>query len=200
MITLQDAGIDNVFFWINPVEKCIFSAVLCQQRKSDVMTNFGHSARSAVYYEAGSPLLVTSFFAFLCWLQVTWAFRYTIGNWCIGNSVVFPWSMIVKRSMKTKRQLVMSRIIHCDDNKSERRYSAQWCTLKTLIAVFRRINDGGGHWFFWQDATFDMTRVDNEGISWLWGCGPIRDVCSCGNEFPKEIGLLCFPFRDTGDC
>jgi hypothetical protein len=29
----------------------IFSAVLRQQRKSDVMTYFGHSARSAVYYK-----------------------------------------------------------------------------------------------------------------------------------------------------
>jgi hypothetical protein len=27
----------------------IFSAMLCQQRKSDVMTSFGHSARSAIY-------------------------------------------------------------------------------------------------------------------------------------------------------
>jgi hypothetical protein len=30
----------------------IFSAVLRQQRKSDVMTSFGHSARSAVYHKA----------------------------------------------------------------------------------------------------------------------------------------------------
>jgi hypothetical protein len=36
MKSLQDAGIDNVFFWINPVEKW-------QQRKSDVMTSFGHT-------------------------------------------------------------------------------------------------------------------------------------------------------------
>jgi hypothetical protein len=34
----------------------IFSAVLRQQRKSDVMTYFGHSSRSAVYYKAGSQL------------------------------------------------------------------------------------------------------------------------------------------------
>jgi hypothetical protein len=34
----------------------IVSAVLRQQRKSDVMTSFGHSARSTVYYQAGSPL------------------------------------------------------------------------------------------------------------------------------------------------
>jgi hypothetical protein len=33
-----------------------FSAVLRQQRKSDVMTYFGHSTRSAVYLRAGSPL------------------------------------------------------------------------------------------------------------------------------------------------
>jgi hypothetical protein len=32
------------------------SAVLRQQRKSDVMTSFGLSARSAVYYKAGYPL------------------------------------------------------------------------------------------------------------------------------------------------
>jgi hypothetical protein len=58
MKNLQDAGRDNVFFWINPVETMytIFSAVLHQQRKSDVMTHCGRSARSAVYYEAGSPL------------------------------------------------------------------------------------------------------------------------------------------------
>jgi hypothetical protein len=34
----------------------IFSAVLRQQKKSDVMTYFGHPARSAVYCEVGSPL------------------------------------------------------------------------------------------------------------------------------------------------
>jgi hypothetical protein len=39
---LQVAGIDGVFFWINPVEKCtlIFSAVLSQQRQSDVIAVF----------------------------------------------------------------------------------------------------------------------------------------------------------------
>jgi hypothetical protein len=34
----------------------IFFAVLRQQRKSDVMTYFGHSSRSAVCYKAGSQL------------------------------------------------------------------------------------------------------------------------------------------------
>jgi hypothetical protein len=34
----------------------IFSAVLRQQGKSDVITSFGHTARSAIYYQAGSPL------------------------------------------------------------------------------------------------------------------------------------------------
>jgi hypothetical protein len=53
MKNLQDARIDNVLFWINPVEK---SAVLCQQRKSDVLTSFGLAACSAIYYKAGSPL------------------------------------------------------------------------------------------------------------------------------------------------
>jgi hypothetical protein len=58
MKNLQDAGIDNVFFGINPVEKwyAIFSEMLRQQRKSDVMTSFGLSVSSAVYYEASSPL------------------------------------------------------------------------------------------------------------------------------------------------
>jgi hypothetical protein len=42
MKNLQDAGIDNVFF---------LSAVLHQQRKSDVMTYFGLTACSAVYYQ-----------------------------------------------------------------------------------------------------------------------------------------------------
>jgi hypothetical protein len=36
----------------------IFSAVLRQQRKSDVMTSLGSSARSAIYY-AGSPLQIS---------------------------------------------------------------------------------------------------------------------------------------------
>jgi hypothetical protein len=35
----------------------IFSAVLRQQRKSDVMTSFGLTAHSAVYYQAGSHCL-----------------------------------------------------------------------------------------------------------------------------------------------
>jgi hypothetical protein len=43
---LQDTGIDNVLFWINPVEKSTR-----QQRKSDVMTSFGLTACSAVYYQ-----------------------------------------------------------------------------------------------------------------------------------------------------
>jgi hypothetical protein len=34
----------------------IFSVVLRQQRKSDVMTSLGHSAHSTVYYKAASPL------------------------------------------------------------------------------------------------------------------------------------------------
>jgi hypothetical protein len=38
----------------------IFSAVLRQQWKSDVMTCFGRSTRSAVYYEADSPLIPNS--------------------------------------------------------------------------------------------------------------------------------------------
>jgi hypothetical protein len=55
MKNMQDAGIDNVFSWRNPIQMyTIFSAVLRQQRKSDVMTSFSHSDRSAVYYEAGS--------------------------------------------------------------------------------------------------------------------------------------------------
>jgi hypothetical protein len=36
----------------------IFSAVLRQQRKSDVMTYFGHTARSAIYYKAGSTIII----------------------------------------------------------------------------------------------------------------------------------------------
>jgi hypothetical protein len=48
---------DNVFVWLNPVEKCAQStAVLLKQRKSDVMTYFSHSTRSAIYYKAGSPI------------------------------------------------------------------------------------------------------------------------------------------------
>jgi hypothetical protein len=60
---LQDAGIDNGFIWINPVEKMytIFSAVLCQQKESDVMTYFGLTARSAVYYQASSQFLFQTY-------------------------------------------------------------------------------------------------------------------------------------------
>jgi hypothetical protein len=48
---LQAAGIDNVLFLEKSCRKMytIFSAVQRQQRKSDVMMYFGHSARSAVY-------------------------------------------------------------------------------------------------------------------------------------------------------
>jgi hypothetical protein len=56
---VQGASIDNVFFWINPVEKYVYtivSAVKRQQRKSDVMTSIGHSAQNAVCYKASSPL------------------------------------------------------------------------------------------------------------------------------------------------
>jgi hypothetical protein len=42
----------------------IFYAVLRQQTKSDVMTSFGHSACSAVYYQAGSPLRCSAKSAF----------------------------------------------------------------------------------------------------------------------------------------
>jgi hypothetical protein len=53
----------------------IFSAVLRQQRKSDVMTSFGHSAHSAVYNKAGSPYsikgyLLEQFFLFFFCLQI----------------------------------------------------------------------------------------------------------------------------------
>jgi hypothetical protein len=41
MKNLQDVGIDNDFFWKNPVEKCSAST-----EESDVMTSFGHSAYS----------------------------------------------------------------------------------------------------------------------------------------------------------
>jgi hypothetical protein len=42
-----------VFFWKNPVEKCttIFSAMQRQQKQSDVMTSFGLTACSVVYYQ-----------------------------------------------------------------------------------------------------------------------------------------------------
>jgi hypothetical protein len=45
------AGVDTVFFWINPVDKCTrsLSAGLRQQRTSDVMTYIGHSTRDANY-------------------------------------------------------------------------------------------------------------------------------------------------------
>jgi hypothetical protein len=59
MKNLQDAGIDNVFFLEKSCTKMytIFSAVQCQQRKNDVMTSFGVTACSAVYYHAGSSFI-----------------------------------------------------------------------------------------------------------------------------------------------
>jgi hypothetical protein len=50
---LQDAGIDNVIFMEKSCRKMytIFSAVQRQQRKSDVMTSFGITACSAIYYQ-----------------------------------------------------------------------------------------------------------------------------------------------------
>jgi hypothetical protein len=56
MKNLQDAGVDNVLFWINEYD-LFRGATVPQQRQSDVMTSFLLSARSAVYYEAGSPLV-----------------------------------------------------------------------------------------------------------------------------------------------
>jgi hypothetical protein len=50
---LQDTGIDNVLFLEKSCRKMytIFSAVQRQQRKSDVVTSFGLTACSAVYYQ-----------------------------------------------------------------------------------------------------------------------------------------------------
>jgi hypothetical protein len=58
MQNLQDTGIDNVFFLEKSCRKMymIFSAVQRQQRESDVITSFGLTACSAVYYHAGSSL------------------------------------------------------------------------------------------------------------------------------------------------
>jgi hypothetical protein len=49
----SDTGIDNVFFLEKSCRKMytIFSAVQRQERKSDVMTSFGLTACSAVYYQ-----------------------------------------------------------------------------------------------------------------------------------------------------
>jgi hypothetical protein len=40
----------------------IFSAVLLQQRKSDAMTSFGHTTRSAIYYKPGPHWCMFSVF------------------------------------------------------------------------------------------------------------------------------------------
>jgi hypothetical protein len=50
---MQETGIDNVFFLEKSCRKmyAILSAVQRQQRKSDVMTSFGLTACSAVYYQ-----------------------------------------------------------------------------------------------------------------------------------------------------
>jgi hypothetical protein len=61
MKNMQVAGIDNVFFLEKSCRKMytIFSAVQHQQRKSDVITYFGLTACSAVYYHAGSSLFLS---------------------------------------------------------------------------------------------------------------------------------------------
>jgi hypothetical protein len=51
---LKDARIDNVFFWINRVETITRS--FPWYYITDVMTYFGHSIHSAIFYKAGSPL------------------------------------------------------------------------------------------------------------------------------------------------
>jgi hypothetical protein len=55
----QSLDISSVFDKSGRKMYTIFSAVLHvrEQRESDVMTSFGHSGRSAVYYKAGSPLI-----------------------------------------------------------------------------------------------------------------------------------------------
>jgi hypothetical protein len=61
----------------------IFSAVLRQQRKNDVMTYFGHTAHSAVYYQAGSPFLL-AFILLFVYLQ-TFPHMNPRGP-CVGTS------------------------------------------------------------------------------------------------------------------
>jgi hypothetical protein len=57
MINLQDGRYRQLFILDKPLEKCtrFFSAVLRQQRESDVMTYFG-SPLAAPSIIAGSPL------------------------------------------------------------------------------------------------------------------------------------------------
>jgi hypothetical protein len=52
----------HCFLWDNSCRKMytIFSAMLRQQRKSDVMTSFSLTTRSAVYYKADSSIVLTS--------------------------------------------------------------------------------------------------------------------------------------------
>jgi hypothetical protein len=51
---MKNPGLDNVFALIKMYT--IFSAVLPQQRNSDLMTSFGHSARNSIYYKADFQL------------------------------------------------------------------------------------------------------------------------------------------------
>jgi hypothetical protein len=81
----KDAGMDNVIFWMNPVDKMytIFSAVLRQQRESDVMTSFDHSDRSAIYYASHSPLSTNGLpFANLMSILNELFFAYEISYFC----------------------------------------------------------------------------------------------------------------------
>jgi hypothetical protein len=64
----------------------IFSAVLRQQRKSEIMTSsFGHTARSAIYYQAGFPL--NRFFFFSVRQFPTWFYRPETAIGCVSSLV-----------------------------------------------------------------------------------------------------------------
>jgi hypothetical protein len=75
--------------------------VLCQQRKSDVMASFGHSARSSIYYQEGS-LLRHQLNMLLNWKygaafthptkDTTSAFKVSGRDPCLGVFVVPPTS------------------------------------------------------------------------------------------------------------
>jgi hypothetical protein len=103
MKKLQDAGIDNVFSLKKSCRKIhtIFFAVQRQQRKSDVMTYFGLTACSAVYYHAGSSLRF--YLIFFYFNQIRPKIKKRIKKRIIHHNCVFQGARKVSALLKCSR-------------------------------------------------------------------------------------------------
>jgi hypothetical protein len=92
----------------------IFSAVLRQQRKSDVITSFGLTACSAVYYQAGSPLRLRQ-----TTMMTIVERRLATPTWCLDArislsllipSLVITWSLLIELFMCNSRPRTNSNV------------------------------------------------------------------------------------------